>query len=128
MSRVSWDRAIAPGFLARSALFVPELRLREPSDNLEESSVRPSLNFLSALVLYGMRYLHCVKIRTIKCSRLGARGRLQLASGDGQCGHSQILQMNRSEDARKAYEKYLELAPESKVAPVVREKLKAVSP
>jgi hypothetical protein len=74
-----------------SERFVPALRLRKPSDNLEESGVRPSLNFLSGLVLYRMRDVHRVKIRTIECRRLGPRSRLELASGDGHRGHSQIL-------------------------------------
>ena len=52
-------------------------------NNLEESCVRTSLNFLSGLVLYGMRYVHCVKIWTAERRSLGPRSRLELPSGDG---------------------------------------------
>jgi tetratricopeptide (TPR) repeat protein len=36
--------------------------------------------------------------------------------------------LNRNQEAGQAYQRYLELAPDSKVAPTVREKLKALSP
>jgi hypothetical protein len=51
-------------------------------NNLEESCVRTSLNFLSGLVLYGIRYVHCVKIWTAERRSLGPRSRLELPSGD----------------------------------------------
>jgi hypothetical protein len=65
-------------------------------NNLEESCVRTSLNFLSGLVLYGMRYVHCVKIWTAERRSLGPRSRLELPSGDGYCGYSPILQIYRA--------------------------------
>ena len=72
-------------------LFVPALSLREPSDNLEQSSIRPSLNLMLGLVLYGMRDVHRIKIWAVERRGLGPRSRLELPSGDGYGRHSQIL-------------------------------------
>ena len=69
------------------------LRLSESSNNLLDNSVRSSFNFLSGLVLDWMRYVHRVEIRTVESRGLGTCGRLELASGDGYGGHSQILQI-----------------------------------
>jgi hypothetical protein len=66
-------KPIAAGFLAKSARLFPELRLPEPCDNLEKNSVRPSLNLLSSLVLYGMRYVHCVKSGRLSAETCGKR-------------------------------------------------------
>jgi len=38
------------------------------------------------------------------------------------------LQMGKKSEAKKAYEKYLELQPNSKVAPGVQEKIKSLEP
>lgn len=65
--------------------------LREPIDNLEESSVRASLNLPLGLILYRMRHVYRVKVRAIQRRRLGPRGRLEFAGGDGHCRNSQIL-------------------------------------
>jgi hypothetical protein len=76
-------------------LFVPALSLREPSDDLEENTVRPSLNLLSGLVLYRVWYVDCIEIGTVERRSLGPRSRLELPSGDGYCGYSPILQIYR---------------------------------
>ena len=67
--------------------------MREPGDNLEENSVRASGNFLSGLVLYGMRYVHSVKIGAVERRSLGPGSGLELPRGDGHRRHSQILQI-----------------------------------
>ncbi len=69
--------------------------MREPGDNLVEDSVRSSLNLLFGLVLYRMRDVNRVKVRTIKCRRLGPCSHLELTSSDGHGRHSQILQVYR---------------------------------
>jgi hypothetical protein len=67
------------------------LGLRKPHDDLEERSVRASLNLLLGLILYGMRHVYRVKVRAIQRRSLGPRSGLKLAGGDGHRGNSQIL-------------------------------------
>jgi hypothetical protein len=74
-----------------SAVFIPTLSLREPSDDLEERSVRARGNLLAGLVLNGMRHVYRVKVRPIQRRRLRPRSGLEFAGGDGHRGDSQIL-------------------------------------
>ena len=86
-------RRLARGFFSDVRSTSPESRPGQTTDNLEENSIRPNLNFLSGLVLYGMRYVDRVKIGTVERRSLGPCSRLELRGGDGYRRHSQILQI-----------------------------------
>lgn len=75
--------------------FVPGLRLGESSDNLYHRRVRSIHNFLSGLVLYGMRYVYRIKVWTVERRGLGPCSRLELRSDHRHCGYTQTLQTYR---------------------------------
>jgi len=85
-------KPIAAGFLAKSARLFPELRLPEPRDNLEKNSVRPSLNLLSGLVLYGIGEGLVLR----KPSRMG----MPVRADDGERSHMLIKRPGYSSCAR----------------------------
>jgi hypothetical protein len=91
--RLSEQERLARGFFSDVRSTSPESRPGQTTDNLEENSIRPNLNFLSGLVLYGMRYVDRVKIGTVERRSLGPCSRLELRGGDGYRRHSQILQI-----------------------------------
>ena len=91
--KLAEQERLARGFFSDVRSTSPESRPGQTTDNLEENSIRPNFNFLSGLVLYGMRYVDRVKIGTVERRSLGPCSRLELRGGNGYRRHSQILQI-----------------------------------